>query len=397
MRHAPIRYLLVALLALCLTPALASRALAQVAPSCEITGPSTVAPDEPFTLCGIEGAGLTYSWYDASGPTLILLTHERCLDFPNGIPDVGTHDFEFVISQGEAFKKCPITITVRELPPPPEGHCWLTGGGEFFTDKSVRWFSYGGNVNPGCSPTAGDGGNWNTVDHVNDLHFQGKHIEVIRCGNVEGIPPGSTSPVTPFNFIEFKGTGTLKGVKGNKTNYDLVYFWAHYEDRGEPGTNDRIFLNVYTDPNDPAGSSKLVIDGDNNAATMDPVTVENGNLQLHDSGCDKYYPAVQTRLELGRPSVDIPTELSLSARPNPSLGSSMSISFAVPRSTNVAVHVFDVAGRQVRELAAGWASAGTHTLQWDLRNSAGQRVSKGVYFVRMKVDNVVQSRTISVR
>lgn len=392
MRH-PFRHLLPVLLALCLTPAFA---LAQgPAPVCDITGPTVVAPDEPFTLCGIDGAGLTYSWYDGNN---VLLTHDRCLDFPNGIATPGFYDFEFVISQGEAFKKCPITIEVRELPPPPEGHCWLTGGGEFFTDKDVRWFSYGGNVNPGCSPTAGDGGSWNTVDHVNNLHFHGTHVEVIRCGNVDGIPPGSSSPKTPFNFIEFQGWGTLKGVKGNKVNYDKVYFWAHYEDRGEPGDQDRIFLNVFTDQGNPTGTSKLVIDGDNNPATMDPATVENGNLQLHISGCEKYYPAIQTQIEMARPNVDISSEVSLAApRPNPSDGNQMSVTFSTPRGGNVAVHVFDVAGRQVRELASGWASAGAHTLQWDLRNSTGQRVAKGVYFVRMKVDNVVQSRTISVR
>ena len=59
--------------------------------------------------------------------------------------------------------------------------------------------SFGGNVNPSCSPEPGDGGQWNHVAHSLKLHFLGKTIRVVRCGNVVGIEPGSESPTTPFN------------------------------------------------------------------------------------------------------------------------------------------------------------------------------------------------------
>jgi hypothetical protein len=168
--------------------------------------------------------------------------------------------------------------------------CWLTGGGEITAadTNGQPIYSFGGNVNPGCSPTAGQGGEWNTIDHIKGLHFEGRTIQVVRCGNIAGIPEGSKSPVTPFNFIEYKGTGTLKGVEGNKADYGTVYFFARAEDRGEPGKGtDRLFLNVFSDPNDPVGTSLLLIDVDGNPATIDPVTITGGNLQLHISGCDK--------------------------------------------------------------------------------------------------------------
>ena len=107
--------------------------------------------------------------------------------------------------------------------PKCEGQCWLTAGGtKYSTYSGTRNgqngpnHNWGGNVNPGCSPTAGDGGSWNHISDIDNLHFHGQHIEVVRCGNVDGIPPGSTSPVTPFNFIEFQGTGSLKGIRSNK-------------------------------------------------------------------------------------------------------------------------------------------------------------------------------------
>ena len=112
-------------------------------------------------------------------------------------------------------------------------------------------------------------------------------------GNVDGIPPGSTSPVTPFNFIEFRGTGTLKGIKGNKVDYGTVYFFGRCEDRNEPGSNgqrdgagkDRYFLHVFSSLGNPIGTTLLLVDVDGNPATIDPVTITDGNLQIHVSSC----------------------------------------------------------------------------------------------------------------
>ncbi len=181
-----------------------------------------------------------------------------------------------------------------------QGTCWLTGGGAKFSpitnigmaEKGPR-HSFGGNVNPSCSPYPGQGGQWNHVAHGLKLHFLGSVIQVVRCGNVAEIPPGSTSPETPFNFIEFKGTGVLKGISGNKTDHGIVNFFGRAEDRNEPGSNgakagaliDRYFIHVFSDVADPAGSTLLLVDIDGDADTVDPVTITDGNLQLHISSC----------------------------------------------------------------------------------------------------------------
>src|SRR6266446_1924071 len=73
------------------------------------------------------------------------------------------------------------------------GKCWLTGGGQSI-DHDGHLHSYGGVINPGCSPTAAGGGNWNDLDHTTGAHFKGTEVVVDRCGNVPGIPPGSSSP-----------------------------------------------------------------------------------------------------------------------------------------------------------------------------------------------------------
>ncbi len=56
---------------------------------------------------------------------------------------------------------------------PAGAWCWLTGGGTVDKSKGVPHFSFGGVVNPGCSPTAAGGGNWNVVDHFLQIHTSG--------------------------------------------------------------------------------------------------------------------------------------------------------------------------------------------------------------------------------
>jgi hypothetical protein len=152
----------------------------------------------------------------------------------------------------------------------------LTGGGTIKSGKGQPLYSFGGNVNPGCSPTAGEGGNWNLIDFTQNLHFQATAITVLDCGNVEGVN-GSTSPATPFSFIDWEGSGVVKGVQGNKIVTTPVTFFAHYEDLGEPGGNvDRLFLTAF----DTSGTPVLVI-----GTETDPVLISTGNLQLHISSC----------------------------------------------------------------------------------------------------------------
>jgi hypothetical protein len=184
--------------------------------------------------------------------------------------------------------------------------CWFTGGGAkmdaLLSLKAATRESkvngrntdqaFGGNVYPGCNPTSGQGGNWNHVDRISNLHFKGTAIQVVDCGNVTPPPPpGSTSPVTPYNYIEFVGTGTLKGIKGNKADYGTVYFRARCEDRNEPGSRgategslvDRYYLRVY----DLAGNTLLLVSEDpSNPTSVAPTPITTGNFQLHISSCD---------------------------------------------------------------------------------------------------------------
>lgn len=200
--------------------------------------------------------------------------------------------------------------------------CWLVAGGAKLslitgTTLAERGLehSFGGRVNPACRSDASrwdpwdcffnriaallrhrgggrhadDGGRWHHVAQKLRLHFRATDIQVVSCGNVPRIEHDSDPPEPSYNFMEFRGTGTLKGFGGNRANYGVVQFFVRAEDRNEPGRDrpnagagiDRYYFHAFAAD----GTTLLLVDRDGNPETIDPVTVSGGNLQLHVGSC----------------------------------------------------------------------------------------------------------------
>lgn len=98
----------------------------------------------------------------------------------------------------------------------------------------------------------------------------------------------------------------------------------------------------------------------------------------------------RTEYEYGTPTAigeDTPSALpnGLTLRqnyPNP-FNPSTQIEFSLPSKSAVKVEVFDILGRIVSRLYQGELPAGDHTVIWDGRSAAGDRVASGVYFYRI--------------
>ena len=87
----------------------------------------------------------------------------------------------------------------------------------------------------------------------------------------------------------------------------------------------------------------------------------------------------------------VPASYSLGQNyPNP-FNPSTVIEYAVPRSTQVTLEVFDLLGRSVRTLVSGEQSVGAHSVRFD---AAG--LSSGVYFYRLKADAFTQTRKLMI-
>ncbi len=67
--------------------------------------------------------------------------------------------------------------------------------------------------------------------------------------------------------------------------------------------------------------------------------------------------------------------------PNPA-SESTEIAFGLPAGAEIQLRIFDLQGRQVRDLAAGYRGVGLHRVRWDGRDDSGQRVAPGIYWYR---------------
>ncbi len=85
----------------------------------------------------------------------------------------------------------------------------------------------------------------------------------------------------------------------------------------------------------------------------------------------------------------LPTTYSLSQNyPNP-FNPSTTINFALPKSGNVSLIVYDILGREVAHLVNGDMQAGYHTVEFNASNLAS-----GVYFYRLKAGNFVNVKKL---
>ncbi|HEY2953796.1 MAG TPA: C25 family cysteine peptidase [Candidatus Eisenbacteria bacterium] len=84
--------------------------------------------------------------------------------------------------------------------------------------------------------------------------------------------------------------------------------------------------------------------------------------------------------------------------PNPARTSAQA-SYAVPAASAGApyeIAIFDVSGRRLATLERGAAQAGHFSASWNLRTAGGEPVRNGLYFFRLTLGSIVQSRKVTV-
>mgnify|MGYP002725470846 CR=1 FL=1 len=96
--------------------------------------------------------------------------------------------------------------------------------------------------------------------------------------------------------------------------------------------------------------------------------------------------------EVGTDPSVMPTELSLEQNyPNP-FNPATEINFGIPNTGLVNLVVHDLAGREVATLHNGILPSGQHMRSWNGQNSAGDKVSSGMYIYRLESPDGIQTR-----
>jgi hypothetical protein len=81
-------------------------------------------------------------------------------------------------------------------------------------------------------------------------------------------------------------------------------------------------------------------------------------------------------------------EAALKLMNNPLVGGNARIRLVVPSEASVRITVLDVSGRTQKRIADEVFSPGEHTITWDGVNSSQERVSPGIYFIRLESDGM---------
>ena len=83
--------------------------------------------------------------------------------------------------------------------------------------------------------------------------------------------------------------------------------------------------------------------------------------------------------------------------PNP-FNPKTNIQYLLSSNQNVVLSVYDLNGREIKNLVNESQPAGTYTVQWDGTNHSGQQVSSGVYLYRLRAgDNIAVRKMLLVR
>ncbi len=96
------------------------------------------------------------------------------------------------------------------------------------------------------------------------------------------------------------------------------------------------------------------------------------------------------------PSSFRPSDFSLSQNfPNP-FNNETVITFALPRTSNVRIEIFNILGQKVRDLVDERVTAGYKKVVWNGKDNNGKSVASGIYFYQIVADEFVDVQKMTL-
>ena len=224
----------------------------------------------------------------------------------------------------------------------------------------------------------------------------------ISCGPV--VPGGLTWPVAtlvnPPNR-SIVSLGAYRAPAGASTPYPAEYEGDYFCSDFFSGLIARFGWNGSAWVREPEAGQPGAADwGTGALQVVDGAIGPDGSLWYLLQGINYGFRNGQVRriVYVGDPLADVgafvPSGLALAApRPNPARAG-MDVAWTLPSAADVALCVFDAAGRRVAVLAHGPRGAGEHRLRWDGRDADGRRLPPGVYRLRLLVGGESRDRAV---
>ncbi len=133
----------------------------------------------------------------------------------------------------------------------------------------------------------------------------------------------------------------------------------------------------------------LFFDNDQTWKPMSATVNTNANtVQLSSNSLSTFYAlsaSAVTSVEDSNPGV--PAAFTLYPNfPNP-FNPQTTIRYRLEKEAQVSLKIYDITGKQVRQLFSGRQLAGEHSAMWDGADDSGEIVASGIYFVRLQDGN----------
>ncbi len=225
--------------------------------------------------------------------------------------------------------------------------------------------------------TFGNGGNGGSP---NTLYF------------TAGIPgDGATEDHGLFGALELAGEPTpalLASFEGAATEVGILLTWRLQESVSPLGfqiyrsQNGGAWLRLDPDPS--IGPDGLYRFMDSGAEPGSEYAYELGVVVSHDRAEERFGPV---RVRMG----GVPRGVTLRVDPSPSAGP-VHVGFSVPVLSHVTMTVSDLSGGRICTALEGIVAAGSHSMEWNARDSNGRALPAGVYF--MTIDSGAEFRTV---
>jgi spore coat protein CotH len=167
---------------------------------------------------------------------------------------------------------------------------------------------------------------------------------------------------------------------------EYLLIWCD-EDSGQTGIHTNFALSK-------GGEYVAIVESDG-VSIIDSITFYQ---QITDTSYGRYPDGTSTWYFMENPTPgssniatsvneeNIPNEFNLSVYPNP-FNPSTTIQYQIPEMSNVELKIYDILGTEIWNLYESEKSAGTYTLKWNGVNNFGQKISSGIYILRMSAGN----------
>jgi len=345
----------------------------------------------------IQSLKLEYSVNSGTTWTTIAASAANTGSYSWTVPNTGTNSALIRISDASDGSPSDVSNNVFTIVPenltltaPNGGESWVSG-----TSRTITWISTGTIVAVKLEYSLNNGRNWTTIS--SSAANSGSYNWTIPAVpsdsarvRVSDAIDGSPSDISDGVFAISGPLLQLVSPNGGEILQSELNVFIVWTSSGISAVKLEYSLNMggswttITSNTVNVGSYIWTVPKVESDSAMVRISNANNGGNPFDTS-DQVFTITADPVGVEDPPDLIPNDFELSQNyPNP-FNPQTKIDFAVPKSAEVHLAIYNLKGELIRTLHAGQFSPGRYTAVWDGRNHAGEPASSGVYIYKIRI------------